>query len=87
MPLRRQFGENGCLGCLFLHLHLHLSLCTCLCWRALPWCRKQCQWLVWSGLADWASSGKKELSARVYVAFQNENHLKRPHHLREQLLF
>jgi hypothetical protein len=43
--------------------------------------------LVWSGLADWVSSGKKELSARVYVAFQDQNHLKRPHHLRGQLLF
>jgi len=30
---------------------------------------------------------KKELSALVYVAFQDQNHLKRPHHLRVQLLF
>lgn len=86
MPLRRQFGENGRLGGLFLNLHLHLSVCTCLCWRALP--RRQAQEAVQGpGLADWASSGKKELSTRVYVAFQDQNHLKRPHHLRGQLWF
>jgi hypothetical protein len=41
--------------------------------------------LVWSG--GLGKLRKKELSALVYVVFQDKNHLKRPHHLRGQLLF